>query len=329
MKKAILVLLCCAIFSTTVSCNKDDVTNLHKENNDIKNNFVIEDQQTVQDIKVDNNIIPTNNQSMNFSNLKFYDMRSSYDSYYINRKPIAKYAVTDEQKFCVYIQEWDEYRIFPFNYAYENLVNCVNIYENNGILLNENYNETDTLNVLLFSKENNEIVEYNITLDRTVWLIGLFCGFTDENNGYIFVFEDVNDFTAVGGNRLAFLFKTQDGGETWSETTINNSPIVSGSDCTSLAEFIDENVGIISCRYSRAEDLCVRTFLTVDGGKTWEPIVTLPYEFDVRDGYATEIADISYIEGEYWLNVRVRGANDNTYYIQFKSLDLNSWMLVK
>lgn len=330
MKKVLLILLCCAMLTVKVSCNKSDDIDL---NNNISHEKLTDN--TITDTYNANNTDYNSNQdTVNaFSNLNFYDINSSYDSFYINRKPVAKYAITDDSMLCVYIPEWGEYRIFPFDFERtQDLINCVSVYENNGILINEAYYKGITdLKLHLFSKGSSEIVECKINLDRAIHLSNLFCEFLDESNGYIFAFEEVNDFTASGGNRLAFLLKTCNGGKTWTKTAINNSPIVSAREDPCIAEFINDDIGIISCRYSTSEDMCQRTFFTSDGGKTWTAMSSLPYDFKGKDGYdATEIEDFSYANGEYLLNVTVRtGGGNGLYHLAFKSYDLNSWILIK
>lgn len=317
MKKIIIASLCCALLVATVSCNKS---------NDIDS-----DKNTFHEELTDNTVTDMDNADNSFSNLNFYDMNSSYDSFYINRNPVAKWAITDDTKLCVYIPEWDEYHTFPFGFeSTQDLINCVSVYENNGILINEAYyKDIRYLNVHLFSKGSDEIVECKINLDRTIHLSNLFCEFLDENNGYIFVFEEFNGLSAKGDLRLVFLFKTFDGGKTWTETRINNSPIVSAAEDPCIAEFIDDNIGIISCRYNGMEDMCKRTFFTSDGGKTWTAMSSLPCDFKGQNGYdATEIADFSYADGEYYLDVRVHTCYDD-YYLKFKSSEFNSWILIK
>ena len=341
MKKSILILLCCAMLISTVSCdtnnenNNSDINTTNLQTTSSATTAPNTTASSTTDTDNANNIDYNSKQDTinDFSKLNFYDMNSSYDSFYINRNPVAKYAVTDDLKLCVYIQEWDEYRAFPFNYEKtQDLINCISIYENNGVLINEAYGKTTGLTALLFSKKNNKIVECNINLDRTIFLSGLFCDFLDKNNGYIFVFEETtNDFSPKGCDRLAFLFKTHDGGETWTKTKGKDVPMVASNERPIIAEFIDDNIGIISCRYSGSEDMCQRTFFTSDGGKTWETMSALPYDFKGKNGYdATEIEDFSYANGEYLLNVTVRtGGGNGLYHLAFKSYDLNSWILIK
>ena len=230
MKKIIIALLCCAMLTST-SCNKNN--NIELNNNTSHGKLT---DNTITDTDNTDNIDYNSNQDTinDFSKLNFYDMNSSYDSFYINRDPIAKYAITDDSKLCVYIPEWSEYRIFPFDFERtQDLINCVSVYENNGILINEAYyKDISDLKVHLFSKGSNKIVECKINLNRTVHLSNLFCEFLDENNGYIFVFEEFNGLSPKGDRRLAFLFKTFDGGETWTETSLNNSTIVFGQNAS-------------------------------------------------------------------------------------------------
>lgn len=326
MKKVILILLCMGIFVTIVSCNKiNKIYDMDLNNNSISK---LTDNDSNNHDDIDNSL--NKDISDDFSKLTFYDMNSSYDSFYINRKPMAEYTVTDDSKLCVYIHEWDEYRLFDYDFEkYKDLINCVSIHNNQGILINETYYKgIDDLDIFMFSKESDEIVKRNIALDKTIHLSGLFCGFLDEKNGYIFVFEEVTDDSLPkAGCRLAFLFKTYDGGETWIEVESDGLPIVPSNESPIIAEFIDDNIGILSCRDS-GSDIYSRTFLTYDRGKTWRAISTLPYNFQGIDYYnAISVSDFLYVNNEYQLTVRVRSNTGDVYYLKFISADLNSWIL--
>ena len=100
-----------------------------------------------------------------------------------------------------------------------------------------------------------------------------------------------------------------------------------GNERPIIAEFIDDNIGIISCRYA-GSDIYSRTFFTSDGGETWRTISALPYNFeDIDHCSSTSVSNFLYIDGEYWLTVRVKSDTAGIYYLKFMSSDLNSWIL--
>ena len=102
-----------------------------------------------------------------------------------------------------------------------------------------------------------------------------------------------------------------------------------GTKYIEILKFVSPQVGILSFRYRSIEDLCGRTYLTVDGGLTWTKISQLSYPFGNvwKVGY-TEVVDIEQIEDDYILTVKVQDV-DNIEVAQFVSKDLISWSVIE
>lgn len=87
-----------------------------------------------------------------------------------------------------------------------------------------------------------------------------FVGFTDENNGWI-----VTSSRAAMGRAKTSVYKTDDGGNTWS---LMGDPNKEYSHVVTGAGFSDPNVGVISFRYTSERAPVI--YLTTDGAKTWQ-----------------------------------------------------------
>jgi len=136
-----------------------------------------------------------------------------------------------------------------------------------------------------------------------------------------------------------FVFETTDGGKSW-----NQLPTIfldDSSDCINIFKFLSPQVGIIGFRYQCLSDLCERTYLTIDGGLTWNQISQLPYPFKGHSWYS-EVLDIEQIDNRYYLTVEVRGrlvaiegedysfpSEDTTVELRYESKDLVNWSLIE
>ena len=152
-----------------------------------------------------------------------------------------------------------------------------------------------------------------------------FASFYNETNGCLFFWRDD---CYVSGWPIRFL-KTNDGGKTWNLYEPENAPTTScEKQYPNFAKFLLGNVGIVSYRYYTISDLCARTYLTFDGGKTWEHISQLEYSQELSDYVYSEVKDLYYTSSGYILEVEISngklGTKDIVYYI---SQNLKLWEL--
>ena len=149
--------------------------------------------------------------------------------------------------------------------------------------------------------------------------------FYDENNGVLFFWRD--NYMSSGWP-VRFL-STNNGGETWQLYEPQNAPATSvNKQYPNFAKFLSENVGVVSYRYWSISDLCKRTYLTFDGGKTWERISGLEYSKELSDYAYSEVKDLYYTSSVYVLEVEISngglGTRETVYYV---SQDLKTWEL--
>ncbi|WFA09044.1 hypothetical protein [Tissierella sp. Yu-01] len=103
---------------------------------------------------------------------------------------------------------------------------------------------------------NTAKVNENISSNRIK-----FCSFPTEQVGYIIATSD-----RTMSQEAQMIFKTTDGGETWSE--MGNGP---STWLLSYGGFVDENTGFMS--YPKIEGAETNFYRTIDGGKSFEPII--------------------------------------------------------
>jgi photosystem II stability/assembly factor-like uncharacterized protein len=88
--------------------------------------------------------------------------------------------------------------------------------------------------------------------------------FNDRLRGWVGgIHEDANGATE------AFVFRTEDGGNHWRRDTLVMDPTVRKTLVHSLV-LADENNGLVRVRFDTAEGERENTFLTNDGGRTWQ-----------------------------------------------------------
>ena len=154
-----------------------------------------------------------------------------------------------------------------------------------------------------------------------------FPSFLNENNGFLFFWRD-NYFTSSWPVRF---LKTADGGKTWEMYELENAPNGGHSNkCyPELAKFLTENVGIISYRFDNGPSDCAKTYVTSDGGKTWNSVSNLPYpDGFVRDNTYSELVDAYWSSYDESIKIEVRVNSEYIdYTLCFKSYDLKEWIL--
>ena len=154
----------------------------------------------------------------------------------------------------------------------------------------------------------------------------LFYNFTNEYDGYAFVLRDYPNA------HLELLLKTADGGISWKVQEFECGLDAYWKENVICAKMVDEKVGLIAARYYASDDFSARTYITVDGGKTWAPVV-LPPNDPYTNGdsceartyiFCGEAYDLLYKNGKYVLCIRQR-----TICFQYASTDLKTWTFVE
>ena len=154
----------------------------------------------------------------------------------------------------------------------------------------------------------------------------LFYNFTNEYDGYAFVLRDYPNA------HLELLLKTADGGISWKVQEFECGLDAYWKENVICAKMVDEKVGLIAARYYASDDFSARTYITVDGGKTWAQVVLPPDDY-YTDGDSGETEtyiaggeayDLLYKNGKYVLCIRQR-----TICFQYASTDLKTWSFVE
>ena len=76
-----------------------------------------------------------------------------------------------------------------------------------------------------------------------------------------------------------------------------------------FAKFVSENEGMVSYSYYGYEEMCDRTFVTIDGGKTWKHLSVdygdyPPIDSGGEDGCSYEVRALDVENGVYKLTLR-------------------------
>ncbi len=243
----------------------------------------------------------------------------------------------DENEFYIYIKEWNEYRkinvpITLDGYAIAFDKTCTVVDEENATLALYNFDRQDAEVIVYTFKRNDQSTEYHSAQFHpgphfhecpTVFLNTL-----DVNNVcLLYTTEDARtcDVTFMR-------VETTDGGKTWSEPIQIGVGTDLKQSTTNVREFFSHDIGAIGFRYYYEDDLCSRTYLTFNGGKTWEIMSQLPYPEKVykdiyEDFYSySEIVNLEKTDEGYLLTVAVNnGSTGSRDIIYFTSDDLREW----
>jgi hypothetical protein len=154
--------------------------------------------------------------------------------------------------------------------------------------------------------------------DDLYWICG---NFVNETVGYLFTFkETIEGGHSRGGLKLSNLFKTEDGGRTWTSVDVQNVPITNLREPVVYAKMINEDVGLIYGRFFAADyNFCERVLLTTDGGIHWFYITAALID---ELAYA-EVTDFTLVNGIYTLEIKY-----DYGYASYQSSDLKTWIRI-
>ena len=316
MKKLVVFLLCLATFLSLVACNgignSDDTDSTENTN-----------EETTK----------ANDASNGESNSTLSELTQLRAEPTKDLPEASIWQAKSEKEYYVYIKDWEVYRKLPELASYNSM--HVN---DNCIMVNS---ETATISIIhLYGKHDRPVIityhfnrQYESVETHIVELDIIanseadiqFINWQSQNIGYFFWmpgFEAGPDWPLVR-------FETNDGGKSWNNMSTQIFDLRS-SDIPEIVKFVSSKVGIISFRYVNINDLCDRTYLTVDGGLTWNKISQLPYPFEDMYSAYSEVVNLEMGDtGNYYLTVEVRGRMFSEEYsvvqIKFWSEDLIKW----
>ena len=230
-------------------------------------------------------------------------------------KVVCKYEYSKSGSM-VYLQidAWNQTLVLPFTFKHIVEIKfaplAATIVGDKGFFVDHPDNDGTSIEIFSFTKGSDEITEQTITWDEAICQNQIFCDFIDDENGYIFVTEEIDaPGFSRGAEKVAHLYKTQDGGKTWASVNCDNIPYISMRESLILAKFVTEDIAIIAGHlFADDFDFHERTYITKDGGLSWIPVDLS----DFADLFAYQVLDIEaydlqYTNGTYYLYVEDRG----------------------
>ena len=248
-------------------------------------------------------------------------------------KVVCKYEYSKNgSKVYLQIDDWDQTMVLPFTYKYITEIKfapmAATIIGDKGFFVHHPDNDGTSIEIFSFIKGSNEITEQTITWDEAMYQRQIFCNFIDDENGYIFVTEELDaPGFSRGAEKVAKLYKTHDGGKTWVSVNCDNIPYISLRYSLILAKFVTEDIGIIAGHLGPDDfNFHERTYITKDGGLSWIPVDLRDFfERNPDKDWGIQAYDLQYVDGVYYLYVQaVHEGADKPCYL-FTSSDGVEW----
>ena len=252
--------------------------------------------------------------------------------------PYTFYKYEEETGTKVYLQidAWNQTLTLPFAYDTDIekfwILYDATIVGNKGIFVYRPDNVGTSIKILSFTKGSDEITEQTITWDAAICQNEIFCNFIDDKIGYIFITEEVDHVGfASGAEKVSKLYKTQDGGKTWTSIDCSNAPYTNLRECMILAKFATEDIGIIAGRHWASDySFHKRTYITKDGGLTWIPVdLSDFFEHNPDKDWGIQACDLQYIDSTYYLYVQAVHEETGKPCYLFTSSDGIEWNYLK
>ena len=239
-------------------------------------------------------------------------------------------------EFFLYINEWDAYRELSGLISYYDWLyftdNCIVIDSETATiaLINQDGKHDEPTIITYHFNRDNALVELHavpLNIIASSEYDTFFVNMHTADHGYYFLTPSMDGkqdwrMDGVSGWPL-FMFETTDGGKSWNQISTNTfNPRT--SDYINFLKFVSPNVGIVAFRLRGDETLYERTYITVDGGLTWNPISQLPYPSEEGWTYS-EIVGMELIDDYYCLTLKLSAKQE----LQFWSKDLINWSLTE
>ena len=232
-------------------------------------------------------------------------------------------------KLYLYVEAWNKYIPTTFvqfeDFATSKVhteYQTATTYGDNVWLIASNSNGRHTNTFSVLKVDQNETMSYSrIDLGGTYFIQGLYCNFSSAYNGKLIVYYSDH-------YQRCMVYETKDGGTTWNKVTGDIISAANRHENVIAAGFVTDDIGYISYEYVGDEQPGTRTYITVDGGRTWKPWgVTLASDI-LQKGYG-EVVNLEFDNGKLILTVIVRGGNlDEHICYKYVSTDSGStWSL--
>ena len=221
----------------------------------------------------------------------------------------VKIAHDSTGKLYLYVEAWNKYVSTTFmqfeDFATSKVHTEYQTADTYGdyvwlITSNGNGRHTSTFSVLK-ADQAGKMSYGRIDLGGTYFIQGLYCNFSSEYNGKLIIYYSDH-------YQRCMVYETKDGGETWNKVI---GDIISGTNwhkTVTAAGFVTDEIGFVSYGYIGTEQPGMRTYITIDGGKTWKTSgITLPSNI-IQDGYG-EVVEMKYENGKLISTVVVRGGS--------------------
>ena len=361
MKKRILAMLLSALLVANINACSQPANNIPENKTEDSVESIVEKTTETEE---SNNELPNQNETLRdvpeLGQLKLFTSRN-----------LTTASIWTDQKgeYYIYINEWDAYRhlrglssyhflyFAPYGYASDNNIVVESETATIAIIDQDGKHDEPTLITYHFNKSNNLVELHAVPLnikansEYDTYIVNMH----DADHGYYFLTPRIdgrqdwriNEFQGSDVDKFWgwpwFMFETTDGGKSWNQISTNTF-FPGASDCINILKFGSPQVGIISFRYVEVEDLCDRTYLTLDGGLTWTQLSQLPYPFDLNKPrtWYSEIIDFDQNDDRYYLTVKVCGTLEavegsdysfpseyTTIGFCFESKDLINWNLIE
>ena len=212
-------------------------------------------------------------------------------------------------KLYLYVEAWNKYipttfaQFEDYSKPYPNTdYQTAATYGDYAWLIASNGSGRQTKSLSVLKTDVNGTSSYgHIDLGASYYIEGLYCSFSSEQKGKLIINYSEQYHRCI-------VYETENGGTTWNRVTEDIISAGNPRENIIAAGFVSENIGYISYRYVGDEQPGVRTYITVDGGKTWKPwSVTLPSNI-IQDGYG-EVVEMKYENGKLISTVVVRGGS--------------------
>ncbi|MBQ7348162.1 MAG: hypothetical protein IJW55_09400 [Clostridia bacterium] len=256
-------------------------------------------------------------------------------------------ALDSTQSLCLYVDEWNSYLKLPLIFdnddnSWESYFKIRMTFFGADIVndhlwlivpdMHPGRHLNQTLSVFCINR-NGEFKRTSIDLGQELQIQRISCDFFDQDNGKLII--TYYDWII---SHYTLLYETNDGGSTWTlseSDTMPESP--KGGACmeptTAYTGFVNSQIGMISFQAKFNGNPTNQTWLTFDGGHTWQKWnADLDYLFkkNANDGKVGTVKDIKLIGETLQLTVDIwhEKATPSSYELFFYSNDLGkTWTI--